>query len=644
MAGVVGYVGQAGRNDADAFDAALSLLLHHPSFEVVRVVAERSLQLGVVQRPDAPARFAWCAQRRTGVVVYGAPLHPMHSGIVPADDVLEWYLHGGANALGELDGGFTVIALDVPKRRLVIINDRMATHTVQYAHVDGAFAFAPEAKAVVRSLLLQPELDLQGGVEFLTRGFALGDHTLLAGVRLLPPASVLSVDLDNASYRVERYWHLQFSSHMRMRSPDDAVEVAHDTLRGCVERAARAVPAGHYDLLMTGGLDSRALLAMGASLGCLPRRTVTWGVAEDIERSDPTIARELAAMYGVRHTFTPYDHDGFEQHARRWAFISELGSDNLGSFASGADFLLQGEPLASAVFNGDQVLGFGGLPVSHDDAIEAGTGIPADGLAPGIAALFGDHGPEVAAMVRGSIDDLLNGRHDEAPKNVLDFLGWHTHGVRWLNAPLNHREPMVSPWRPLVHRPALELFESLPSWARIDKVLLPRILQRHYPEVARVPVASANALVDWNLAFTREQPTCRYFTSLVGSERVLESNLGQLLDRDRFRATVQSYLATGFSSIDRRPSPDTLIREARRRVARSRTASLALRQAQRWMNTVRRRRTGASTARVVQRIALIELFISAIDEGWFTSRPGGSSPTTTVHAGTIWAVNVGADG
>ena len=637
---VAGVIGVVGRCEPDTFDTAMSLLMHDTSFEPVRLVAQQSLQLGVVQRPNAPATLAWRARRRAGVVVYGAPLPPMRSGVVPAREILERYLQGGTNALTELDGGFTVVVLDVQSRRLVIMNDRMATHTVQFAHSDGTFAFAPEAKAVLRTLARHPELDMQGCVEFLTRGIALRDHTLFAGVRLLPPASVLSVDLDDASFRINQYWHLHFSPRSQMRTQGEAVEVVHDTLRGCVEAAVRAVPDGHYDLLMTGGLDSRTVLAMGVSLGCPPRRTMTWGVADDIDGSDPAIARELAAMYEVRHTFVPYDHDGFERHAQHWAFISELGSDNLGNFAAGAEFLSRVHPMASAVFNGDQVLGFGGLPVSLDDAIEAGAGIPADGLAPGIASLFGKRATDVAQMVRGTLDALLDGRQTEPLKNVLDFLGWHTHGVRWLNAPMYHREPMVSHWRPMVHRPALELFAELPEWARIDKVLLPRVLDHHYPAAARVPVASANSLVDWNMAFTRELPTCLFFARQVGAGRVLESPVGQLLEPDHYRAVIRSYLATSFAEVDRRPSSDAGIRDVRRRFARSRAASLAVRRVQRWVNRMRRRRVGASTARVVQRVALIELLIDAIDRGWFAHGPNASSPSVMMHLGAIWNVDV----
>ena len=637
MAGIAGVVGPS---EGAAFTTGVSLLVHHESFEAVSIVDAPACRLAVVQQRASPVGHAWQPHGGVGVVVYGSPLYEERTGVVPAAEVLTSYLDEGLRSITELDGGFTVVVLDLRMRRLLIVNDRMATHSVQYASTGTSFAFAPEAKSVLRTLELSPKLSVQGCAEYLTRGFALADHTLFAGVHLLPPGSVLTASLDDAGFDVEPYWSLQFAPDPALRSKRESMARVHEVLRACVERAAYSQSDG-YDLLLTGGLDARAVLAMGHSVGRPPTRTLTWGVDDRIPHSDPLIARQLADMHGVPHEFLKYDHDGFAEHAKRWTFISELGSDNLGNFAAGPDFLFrQGSP-ATAVFNGDQLLGFGGLPMTLEDAIEVGAGIPATGPAPGISAVFGRHGGEVAEMVRRSVGTLLEARAAGPLKDVADFLGWHTHGIRWLNAPMYHREPMVSAWRPLAHNPALRLFQALPDAMRIDKLLLPALLKRHHPDTARVPVATANSLVDWNRAFTVEEPTHNYVASVARRYRVLDSPLGRFVQPEVYRAAVEAYLATSFAPVSREPSVDAGVRVIRRMFAGSRWASHMVQRGQRWVNAVRQRRVGASTARVVQRLVLLELLLEAIDDGWFDSGPNASSTLSTAISGTIWSVEAG---
>ena len=608
-------------------------MCHDGRFVARQYRDQHNVKLASVYRDETPARDAYAREARAGVVVYGSPLSATSATVVTPSEILDAYLERGEVALTEFDGGFVIVVLDEARGELIIVNDRMATHAVAYVSDNQRFAFAPEGKGALLAAAMEPRLDVEGALEFLSLGFASAERTLLRGVSLLPPAHVVRIVLRNASFTLEQYWDLAFREDRRLRRESVAASALFDVLKANVGRAAEAAEGG-FDLLLTGGYDSRTLLALLEATGCLPRRTITWGVTDTIPASDPYIARRLALQFGVPFEFMCYDHDTFAEQAEIWTFVSEIGTDNLGNFAAGPGFLVDAGELAPAVFNGDQLLGSGGIPVSFEDAFEVGTGLPYRGLAPGLAAMvFPERREEVAELVRARLMRMAMERKGEPNKDIQDYLNWQTHTIRWLNAPMYHREPMLSPWRPLAHRSAIDLFVQLPASHRVDKRLLVRMLERCVPHVLREPINSANSLVDWSVAFSSRSSTGTFFRLAAEETLFLDAEIGTFFDVDAFRRVLTGFLETSQVPIERVPSKIGKVADVRRRFATSYASSLAIRGTQRAIKRLMGRHVGASSTRVLWRVVLVNLLLRVIHRGWFrTGAPWQA--TLERHLGT----------
>jgi len=613
MAGVVGVVSRTSL--AADLDAGLRSLCHAPWFERQALLDTPNLRLGFAHRPfDGVADHVFDGTVGVGVILYGwAVAWEPSWRRLDASAILRRFVEDGTEALFRLDGGYLVVVADLRARRLVIVNDRTATVPLQYREEDGLFAFAPEAKAIHAALDRPMGLSETGVLSFLNLGYALGDETLLQGVKLLEPAQVVEVSLDTAKSVRRPYWTLRFKPEPM--SERDAGERLYEVFTDC-HRAVVGDGPRLTQLLLTGGLDSRTVLGFLAGMGRPPDETLTWGVDDQIPHSDPAVAASIAASYGVPFRFARYDADTFQQCAEDWAWVSELGSDNLGSFAAGRFLLGADAPPAAVVLIGDQLLGDHGLPLDRRDALELGCKLPCSGVAPGLEGLIrAERLEEAGSIMKVRAAAIADRCTSESPKDLSDFLGLYVGMARWLNAPAPFREPMASNRRPMVLQPALELFQELPPLLRVDKRALVAMQVRSMPELLRWPRSSANSLVDWGRAFSLGGVASSYFRELVG-----ESARSETVRRYLDPAVVDQALERNYGrpprELERRPVPERGLTSLRRAMSRSRLASMGLRLAERSARRLRGRAVGASQGRVVVRLALVGLL-----ERCLASRP-----------------------
>jgi asparagine synthase (glutamine-hydrolysing) len=181
-----------------------------------------------------------------------------------------------------------VLALwDGRRRRLHLANDRFALRNLYWVADDRRLAFAPQVSALLVDPRLPRALDAQAAGEFLVFQCVLRERTLIDGVRLLPPASLLVFE-PGRGVAVESTWTLRYrpAAGDHARALADALADAAGRLAGGDERVG---------LPLSGGLDSRTLLA---AIPRRPLRTITYGRPDS---DDLRLAAELAARAGTEH-------------------------------------------------------------------------------------------------------------------------------------------------------------------------------------------------------------------------------------------------------------------------------------------------------------------------------------------------------
>jgi hypothetical protein len=239
----------------------------------------------------------------------GAALHP---GAPFAAEVGVWFdaaglhaapfapalLAGGAAleaAARGWDGYFALAAADPASGALAVMTDRCGALHLYRATTGGVTVLA--TSALVLAALTAAPFAPAAVREFLATGTVYGDRSLFAGVDKLAPATVWRFRR-GAPEGAARWFAIEPLLHgapgegeTRPGSVEELAAAMQAVLRRILARAERPV----FDL--TGGYDTRNVLATALSLGLTPTTTVV-GMPES---RDVVAANRIAATFGLAH-------------------------------------------------------------------------------------------------------------------------------------------------------------------------------------------------------------------------------------------------------------------------------------------------------------------------------------------------------
>ena len=223
---------------------------------------------------------------------------------------LHLYEDLGPACLPHLRGQFAMVVWDEESGALFAARDRFGLKPLFYAEKDGRLYLASEAKALMAAGIA-PSWDPRGVYHAL---HACPDEriSLFAGISQVPPGHVLHAD--GSGVRLERYWDLpvpvpapahrsRAAAFRRARSTGPPLDEAIGRVRELTEEAIalRMVAAVPVGCLLSGGLDSSAVLGVAASCVDDPVAAFTVGF-ERRDYDESRGAREAAAATGARHT------------------------------------------------------------------------------------------------------------------------------------------------------------------------------------------------------------------------------------------------------------------------------------------------------------------------------------------------------
>ena len=556
MPGVVVAVGGFA---SQRFQAATQKLAHIPAHASEALAIAPGIAIGWAGFRERADSRVWSGP--TGdvyVLRYG---HTLKDGVPPraiaAADIVRSYLADGIASCFDYDGSFVIVVIDQRSQRLYVVPDRLSTLPLYYTSNGDAIVIGPEVKALSTTLGIAPSLSMEGVVGFLTAGYNIGTQTIFADIQRLELGKMLEIALDRPPQLApRRFWKFDFGTSTKFTNRRDAEEALFESIK----HGHRVLLADEpeFQVLLSGGADSRGILGACSALHAMPAKAVTWGLLPDVPCSDASISRSLAERFGVPWDFIETRTSGFVDNCEQWAYVSELSNDNFGWYAEGFGTLHHMQETGySSSFIGDEAWGWHGFAF---DEFQCYGKVLAPTVPPSLLALMHESRREAAAeSYVANIRDTMRDCHDSDWNDRKDFLYLHGRVARFIFALGYNRGHATEHRRPFLTRAVLDVVRRLPAEFRTYKNLYRTMLKRHMPETMRVPYASVNSLPDWSYDLRACQPLRDCFLGLLHDPLTERGSLGALLDPSRYCALRDAYFAQTPAPMSREAQPTSSV-------------------------------------------------------------------------------------
>ncbi len=215
--------------------------------------------------------------------------------------ILKAWVEWGADSVKRFHGMFAFALWERDSGRLVLARDRLGIKPLYLAELDGGLRFSSSLPSLLAAGGVDTDIDPVALHHYMTfHSVVPAPHTLLKGVRKLPPATLTVIEPDGR--RSERvYWHLDYDRDDGERSFEDWRDGLGIALKRAVKRRLVAdVPVG---VLLSGGLDSSLIVGLLSEEGQHGINTFSVGFEhlEDEEGDEFRYSDIIAGTYETDH-------------------------------------------------------------------------------------------------------------------------------------------------------------------------------------------------------------------------------------------------------------------------------------------------------------------------------------------------------
>jgi hypothetical protein len=268
-------------------------LVHYPWLEA-RTFSSGCFSLALVLHRDVEPPV-WHVAGSPRVVVFGEYLDDGAG----ATELASWAAAGEWRRLRNRNGVYNLVAWDGERRRLAIANDVTGALLLFRASYGRGWIWSSEPGALPPA----GALDADGATSLLRIGYQAGLRTADAGVSVVPPATTEVATIGCGEIVLES------ESSLPEAEPRAEFERAYVALlRDAVHVRLAAAPRA--ELPLTGGLDSRLLLAAAVEQGHDPRPFTLAGVHD----GEAAVAARVASSLGVPHRVVAADPGAARPH------------------------------------------------------------------------------------------------------------------------------------------------------------------------------------------------------------------------------------------------------------------------------------------------------------------------------------------
>jgi len=216
--------------------------------------------------------------------------------------ISEWGLE---NALQRVQGMFAFALWDRRERALFLVRDRVGKKPLYYGWCGDTFLFGSELKALRTHPSFDDEID-RDALGLLTQyTYIPAPHSIFRRIRKLPAGCLLRVTSDRTRpLDPAAYWSAADVARRAAAAPfggslDEATDALEKLLLDAV--AGRMIADVNLGALLSGGIDSSAIVSLMQSRSAKPVRTFSIGFRER-DYDEAPFARAVASHLGTDHT------------------------------------------------------------------------------------------------------------------------------------------------------------------------------------------------------------------------------------------------------------------------------------------------------------------------------------------------------
>lgn len=465
------------------------------------------------------------------------PDFPADDSAAIAQKLIELYRAHGAGFPARLDGTFAGFVWDPAAGEALLFNDHYASRPVCYAEQNGFLYFSPEPKGIARLPEARVRTNEAALIMALTHGHLLGDATYYQEIRYLPPGSTLRIRA--GKIELTRYFEYLVNEEPGGADSPELLDGLAAAMRQAIRKRARHVK--DMVIPISGGYDSRGILAMLREIAPGPIRTVSWGVEEDTPDTDAYIGRHVAAFFGTEHRFIPRRYEDALGDAEEMVERVDAGSVDAIMHPNelGLMRMLRHELGSDYLLRGDEIFGFKGEAATETEAL-ARVGLQELSQYPDIVRLLHpDRRAEFQAISRAAVEEAQAACPLRRPNPRKDYFHFN-HKIRnFANRSNYYKLGILEAANPWLDRTVVEFLRTLPAPCRIDKVLYRRTLAAAFPQLMSIPIAQRNSLEDFGALMKRSAAFQKFirFHLLEGNNR-----LHEMVDRQH----LEGMLAAAF--------------------------------------------------------------------------------------------------
>ena len=209
--------------------------------------------------------------------------------------ILALYRRFGPDCVQRLRGMFAFAIWNAKDQTLFLARDRVGKKPLTYALTAGGMVFASEIDPLARHPEVSADLDAEALDLYLQLQYIPAPWTIYRAIRKLPPAH--HAVLGRQGFSVASYWDVDYRPKVAM-SEAEALEGFAAKFKEAVRlRLIADVPVG---ALLSGGVDSSAVVALMAAVSAAPPKTFSIGFQDD-QINEMPFAQAVADRFGTDH-------------------------------------------------------------------------------------------------------------------------------------------------------------------------------------------------------------------------------------------------------------------------------------------------------------------------------------------------------